>query len=142
MVVRETRLWDGDAGTSHSMRRKEEADDYRYMPDPDLPPLVVTAALLDEERAALPELPAARYARYVGALGLAEDAARTLCSERALGDYFDAAIAGQPAARGRSRRGSPHAGARRAGRAAQRAVAADHRRADQRRAPPRPSWRR
>jgi aspartyl-tRNA(Asn)/glutamyl-tRNA(Gln) amidotransferase subunit B len=98
MVVRETRLWDGDAGTSHSMRRKEEADDYRYMPDPDLPPLVVTAALLDEERAALPELPAARYARYVGALGLAEDAARTLCSERALGDYFDAAIAGQPAA--------------------------------------------
>jgi aspartyl-tRNA(Asn)/glutamyl-tRNA(Gln) amidotransferase subunit B len=78
--------------------RKEEADDYRYLPDPDLPPLVVTAALQDGERAALPELPAARFERYVSALGLAEDDARTLCSERALGDYFDAAVAGQPAA--------------------------------------------
>lgn len=98
VVVRETRLWDADAGTSHSMRRKEEADDYRYMPDPDLPPLVVTDALLDEERAALPELPAARHARYTTTLGLADDAARTLCGTRALGDYFDAAIAGRPTA--------------------------------------------
>ncbi len=94
-VVRETRLWDADAGTSHAMRRKEAVDDYRYMPDPDLPPLVVTDALLAGEQAALPELPAQRYARYTGALGLAGDAARQLCTERAVGDYLDAACAGR-----------------------------------------------
>ncbi|MEZ4365101.1 MAG: Asp-tRNA(Asn)/Glu-tRNA(Gln) amidotransferase subunit GatB [Kofleriaceae bacterium] len=97
-VVRETRLWDGDAGTSHPMRAKEEADDYRYLPDPDLPPLVVDDALLAEETAALPELPSTRYRRYRD-LGLPDADARGLTSERAVGEYFDrvVAAAGGPA---------------------------------------------
>ncbi len=75
------------------MRVKEESDDYRYFPDPDLPPLVVDAALMTAVLRGLPELPAIRFARYVGELGLAPDDARTLIGDRALGDYFDAAVA-------------------------------------------------
>src|SRR5437762_369035 len=62
-VVQETRLWDAAAGVTISMRSKEEAHDYRYFPEPDLPPLVIDAARVDAIRAALPELPAARRAR-------------------------------------------------------------------------------
>ncbi|MCB9559578.1 MAG: Asp-tRNA(Asn)/Glu-tRNA(Gln) amidotransferase subunit GatB [Kofleriaceae bacterium] len=90
-VVQETRLWDGAAGTSQSLRGKEEALDYRYFPDPDLPVLVVDDATIDGLRAGLPELPMARLDRLV-ALGLALDDARTLMVDRDLGDYFDAAL--------------------------------------------------
>jgi aspartyl-tRNA(Asn)/glutamyl-tRNA(Gln) amidotransferase subunit B len=91
-VMRETRLWDADAGTSATMRSKEEANDYRYFPDPDLPPLVVDADTLAAVLRSLPELPAARFGRYMK-LGVASDDARTLVSERSLADYFDAALA-------------------------------------------------
>ncbi|MBP9202385.1 MAG: Asp-tRNA(Asn)/Glu-tRNA(Gln) amidotransferase subunit GatB [Kofleriaceae bacterium] len=96
-IVRETRLWDADLGASATMRTKEEADDYRYLPDPDLPPLVVSEAALAAARAALPELPTARFTRLRG-LGLTGDDARQLLGERAIGDYFDAALAALPAA--------------------------------------------
>ena len=96
-IVQETRLWDADAGQSHSMRGKEEAMDYRYFPDPDLPPLVVDDAQLEAARAALPELPMARLDRWVATHGLAIDDARTLIGERALADAFDAAVAAYPA---------------------------------------------
>src|SRR5512135_2689154 len=64
-IVQETRLWDADAGTSATMRTKEEANDYRYFPDPDLPPLVVDGATMGTVLRSLPELPAARFTRYV-----------------------------------------------------------------------------
>jgi len=101
-VVRETRLWDADAGQSHTMRTKEEANDYRYFPDPDLPPLVVDGALMMNVLRAMPELPVARFERYVRAHGLAPDDARTLVGDRALADYFDAVAKLLPDASGRA----------------------------------------
>jgi len=95
-VVQETRLWDPDRGISASMRSKEQAHDYRYFPEPDLPPVVVDEAWLDRARKALPELPEARHARYLGT-GLSAQDASVLVSERPIGDYFDAALAASPA---------------------------------------------
>jgi aspartyl-tRNA(Asn)/glutamyl-tRNA(Gln) amidotransferase subunit B len=92
-VERETRLWDANAGRSESMRSKEEVSDYRYFPDPDLPPLVVDEAMKAAIAAELPELPAARLERFMNAYGLAFDDAHHLTSERELGDYLDAAVA-------------------------------------------------
>jgi len=91
-VVQETRLWDSDRGVSLSMRSKEEAEDYRYFPDPDLPPLVVADDDLERARDALPELPAARVARLTERFGLSLDDARAVTAERDLADYFDAAV--------------------------------------------------
>ena len=88
-VTRETRLWDAELGTSASMRSKEEANDYRYFPDPDLPPLVVDAGMMATILRSLPELPAARFTRYVKEQGLSPDDARTLIGDRALAEYFD-----------------------------------------------------
>ncbi len=90
-VVQESRLWDADAGTSHAMRSKEEAHDYRYLPDPDLPPLVIDEEWIDRARAALPELPTARRQRLVAEYGLTVADARVLTEERALADWFEAA---------------------------------------------------
>ena len=98
-IERETRLWDASAGQSQTMRSKEEANDYRYFPDPDLPPLVVDGPTMGAVLRSLPELPAARFERYVRG-GLAPDDARTLVGERALADYFDAAIAAHPSEQG------------------------------------------
>ena len=96
-VVQETRLWDPARGRTTSMRGKEEAHDYRYFPDPDLLPVVVDEAWLEEIRAALPELPDARQTRFREAHGLsAYDAAR-LAGDRSLGDYFEACLAHAPA---------------------------------------------
>jgi aspartyl-tRNA(Asn)/glutamyl-tRNA(Gln) amidotransferase subunit B len=89
-IVQETRLWDADAGRSQSMRSKEDALDYRYFPDPDLPPLVVDDALVATTRDALPELPVARQRRWIDDLAIPEDAAAQLAGSRALADYFDA----------------------------------------------------
>jgi aspartyl-tRNA(Asn)/glutamyl-tRNA(Gln) amidotransferase subunit B len=75
------------------MRTKEHAHDYRYFPDPDLPPLVITDGEIERIGAALPELPGARRARLLEAHGLSEDDARTLTEERPLADYFEAASA-------------------------------------------------
>jgi aspartyl-tRNA(Asn)/glutamyl-tRNA(Gln) amidotransferase subunit B len=91
-VVQETRLWDPDRGTSHPMRSKEEAEDYRYFPEPDLPPLVVDEEWIARERAALPELPLARRARYVEALGLPAYDASVLTAERDVAEYFEGVV--------------------------------------------------
>jgi aspartyl-tRNA(Asn)/glutamyl-tRNA(Gln) amidotransferase subunit B len=69
-VAQETRLWDSDTGTTQSMRSKEEANDYRYFPEPDLPPLVVDEAWISDVRSTMPELPAARVDRFVQQYGL------------------------------------------------------------------------
>jgi len=97
-VVQETRLWDAEKQVSRSMRSKEEAHDYRYFPEPDLPPLEVTDAWREDARARLPELPHARLARYMEALKLPEQDATALASERAIATYFDAVVGvdGQP----------------------------------------------
>ena len=91
-IVQETRLWDSDAGTSRSMRTKEEAEDYRYFPDPDLPVVKVESATLEAIKADLPELPMAKCRRYLDDYGLSEDDARTLTAERSLAEFFDSAV--------------------------------------------------
>jgi len=95
-IVQETRLWDPDRGISASMRSKEQAHDYRYFPEPDLPPVVVDEAWQERARKSLPELPEARYARYSG-IGLSAQDAAVLTAERSIGDYFDQALAAAPA---------------------------------------------
>jgi aspartyl-tRNA(Asn)/glutamyl-tRNA(Gln) amidotransferase subunit B len=92
-VVQETRLWDAGAGRTVSMRSKEEAHDYRYFPEPDLPPLEVDAAWVEEIRATLPELPDARRRRFVAQYAIPDYDAAILTQSRALGDYFEAAAA-------------------------------------------------
>jgi aspartyl-tRNA(Asn)/glutamyl-tRNA(Gln) amidotransferase subunit B len=82
VVAQETRLWDSDAGTSHSMRSKEEAMDYRYFPDPDLPPLVVDEATLARLRADLPALPGALRARFERIPGLTGEDLTFLTADR------------------------------------------------------------
>lgn len=91
-VEQETRLWDEARGVTVPMRSKEEARDYRYFPDPDLPPLVVDDALLEAALRDLPELPAARRDRFV-ALGLPEPDAHRLTIEPDVADLFDAVVA-------------------------------------------------
>jgi len=71
-VVQETRRWDDDAGESHAMRNKEDAQDYKYFPEPDLPPIEITDGEIERIRAGLPELPEAKKRRYMGQLGLPE----------------------------------------------------------------------
>jgi aspartyl-tRNA(Asn)/glutamyl-tRNA(Gln) amidotransferase subunit B len=89
-VEQETRLWDTGAGRTVSMRSKEEAHDYRYFPEPDLPPLEVPAAWIEEIRGALPELPDARRRRFVADYAIPDYDAAILTQSRALGDYFEA----------------------------------------------------
>ncbi|MGE0043079.1 MAG: Asp-tRNA(Asn)/Glu-tRNA(Gln) amidotransferase subunit GatB, partial [Vicinamibacterales bacterium] len=99
-VVQETRLFDSALGRTYSMRSKEEAHDYRYFPEPDLPPLVVSAGRRDAIAAALPELPEARRARFVAEYGLPEYDAALLTQARGLADYFEetASACGRPKA--------------------------------------------
>jgi aspartyl-tRNA(Asn)/glutamyl-tRNA(Gln) amidotransferase subunit B len=92
VIVQETRLYDAAHHRTRSMRGKEDADDYRYFPDPDLPPLMVTDADIAAIRNVMPELPAARQARYQSNLGLPEADAEQLCSDRATADYFEALL--------------------------------------------------
>jgi aspartyl-tRNA(Asn)/glutamyl-tRNA(Gln) amidotransferase subunit B len=97
-VVQETRLWDQAAGETLSMRSKEEAHDYRYFPEPDLPPLMVEEARIAAIAREMPELPDARRRRFVAAYGLPEYDAGQLTQSPALGNYFEAAVrAGAPA---------------------------------------------
>jgi len=101
-VVQETRLWDSAAGVTVSMRSKEEAHDYRYFPEPDLPPLVVRAEQVTAIRDAMPELPDARRRRFVAAHGLPEYDALLLTQSRALAEFFEAAVAAGAGAKGAS----------------------------------------
>jgi len=97
-VVQETRLWDAGAGRTVSMRSKEEAHDYRYFPEPDLPPLVVDAERLTRIREAMPELPDSRRARFVAAHGLSPYHAGQVTQSRVVADFFEATVAaGAPA---------------------------------------------
>lgn len=91
-VVQETLLWDPNKLETRQMRSKEEAHDYRYFPEPDLPPIIVTSALLDEIKEELPELPDVRFERFVKDLGLKEDDAEILTESRYLADYFEEAL--------------------------------------------------
>ena len=93
-VVQETRLFDSAAGRTLSMRSKEEAHDYRYFPEPDLPPLVVDEARIAAVRASMPELPEARRARLVAQYGLPEYDAGVLTQSAGLADFFEAVAAG------------------------------------------------
>jgi len=97
-IVQETRLFDSTSGVTVSMRSKEEAHDYRYFPEPDLPPVSVSAERLAAVRAALIELPDARRQRFSAAYGLSEYDAGQLTQSREAADYFEAAVhAGAPA---------------------------------------------
>src|SRR5207247_7007287 len=97
-VVHETRSWDAGAGVTVSLRSKEEAHDYRYFPEPDLPPLEVTEDRIDAIRRLMPELPDARRSRLVAQYALPEYDATQLTQSRALADYFEATVrAGAPA---------------------------------------------
>ena len=91
-IVQETRLWEADRGYTRSMRSKEFAHDYRYFPEPDLVPLRLDRAWVDEIRAALPELPRARRQRFVSQYGVPAYDAEVLTQSRALADYYEASV--------------------------------------------------
>ncbi|MCH8037819.1 MAG: Asp-tRNA(Asn)/Glu-tRNA(Gln) amidotransferase GatCAB subunit B, partial [Proteobacteria bacterium] len=87
----ETRLYDSDKNETRSMRSKEEANDYRYFPDPDLLPVEITADYVEAVRATMPELPDVKRQRFVDDYGLKTDDASILTGSRALADYFESA---------------------------------------------------
>jgi len=89
-VIQETRGWDEHSGSTRPLRSKEDAHDYRYFPDPDLPVITLDPALIASESQALPELPLARASRFVADLGLSPYDAEVLTQERARADYFEA----------------------------------------------------
>jgi aspartyl-tRNA(Asn)/glutamyl-tRNA(Gln) amidotransferase subunit B len=93
-VRQETRLWDSASGVTISMRSKEEAHDYRYFPEPDLPPLVLDHARIAAIRSAMPDLPDVRRKRFVEAYGLPDYDAGQVTQTRALAEYFEAAVRG------------------------------------------------
>ncbi len=99
-LVQETRHWDEDSGTTKTMRSKEEAFDYRYFPEPDIPALEPDDAWIREIRRSLPELPRARRARYVDELGLKPEVARVLVADGAAVALFEGTVAlgAEPAA--------------------------------------------
>jgi aspartyl-tRNA(Asn)/glutamyl-tRNA(Gln) amidotransferase subunit B len=90
-VIQESRLWNSAEGRTYSMRSKEQAHDYRYFPEPDLPPLIVSADFLAETKKKLPELPEARRARMIAEYELATQDAATLTASREFADRFEAA---------------------------------------------------
>ena len=90
-VTQETRLWDANEGRTYSMRSKEQAHDYRYFPEPDLPPLVVSHEFLERRTAELPELPEARRKRMIAEYDLSVQDAHTLTASREFADRFEAA---------------------------------------------------
>ena len=96
-VVQETRLYDPDKGETRSMRSKEEANDYRYFPDPDLLPLEVDAALIESVRATLPELPDQKAARFSTQYGLSAYDAGVLTASRELAAYYEEVVLAAPA---------------------------------------------
>ncbi len=88
-IVQETRLYDSDKHETRSMRSKEEAHDYRYFPDPDLPPMVLEDSFIEEVRATLPELPTEKRARFETELGLSADDAAMMTADREVADFFE-----------------------------------------------------
>ncbi len=92
-VIQATRLWDPDRKETRSMRTKEDAQDYRYFPDPDLPPLVIGQDWIDRVRSEMPELPGALRARFTGEYGLPEYDSLVLTSSKAMAGYYEAVVA-------------------------------------------------
>ncbi len=92
-VVQATRLWDPDKKETRQMRSKEDAQDYRYFPDPDLPPLVIAQDWIDRVKADMPELPAAMRERFIRDYGLPEYDALILTSSQAMATYYEAVVA-------------------------------------------------
>ncbi len=93
-LVQETRRWDSDTGVTESMRTKEQAHDYRYFPEPDLMPVVLTEAQVEAWRATLPELPRQKRERFMAEYGIPEYDARVLAAQKDVADYFDEAARG------------------------------------------------
>jgi aspartyl-tRNA(Asn)/glutamyl-tRNA(Gln) amidotransferase subunit B len=91
-IQQQTFLWDPNANRSIPMRSKEDANDYRYFPEPDLLPVIVTTEMIDNAKTTLPELPAARKERFITTLGIAQDTAIVLTSEKQIADYFEKVI--------------------------------------------------
>jgi aspartyl-tRNA(Asn)/glutamyl-tRNA(Gln) amidotransferase subunit B len=91
-VIQETRLYDADKDQTRSMRSKEEANDYRYFPDPDLLPVVVDEAFKAQVKATMPELPDAKKQRFKEQYGLDDESTTILTSSRPLADYFEAVV--------------------------------------------------
>ncbi len=96
-VVQETRRWDVEAGATFLMRTKEDAHDYRYFPEPDLMPVVLSEAQIADWARGLPETPRQRRARFASEYSLPEYDARVLAADKAVGDYFEAAARGSKA---------------------------------------------
>ncbi|MGH9840173.1 MAG: Asp-tRNA(Asn)/Glu-tRNA(Gln) amidotransferase subunit GatB, partial [Blastocatellia bacterium] len=90
-ILQETRLWNDREGKTYTMRSKEDAHDYRYFPEPDLPPLEVSDAWIESLKTSLPELPEVRRQRFMRQYELSADEAFTLTGERELADYFESA---------------------------------------------------
>jgi aspartyl-tRNA(Asn)/glutamyl-tRNA(Gln) amidotransferase subunit B len=90
-LQQETRLWDERAAETRVMRSKEEAHDYRYFPEPDLPPLIIADEFIERVRESMPELPEARRRRFMDQYGLSYNDASQLTSERSLADYYEKA---------------------------------------------------
>jgi aspartyl-tRNA(Asn)/glutamyl-tRNA(Gln) amidotransferase subunit B len=99
-IVQETRLFDPATGMTRSMRGKEEAHDYRYFPDPDLVPLVISDDWIEDTRLSLPELPEVKRLRYQEELGLSPYDAEVLTADRELAAYYEACLAAGAAAKG------------------------------------------
>ncbi|OGO12917.1 MAG: hypothetical protein A2Z66_03630 [Chloroflexi bacterium RBG_13_66_10] len=97
-VAQETLRWNESRGETYPERGKEEANDYRYFPEPDLPPLAIDPAWVERIRSSLPELPWARRNRFVTRIGLSADAAGILTAERAIADFFEAVLSAAPEA--------------------------------------------
>jgi len=93
-VVQETRLYDADDDSTRAMRSKEEANDYRYFPDPDLLPVKLEEGLLEQLQASLPELPDVKQARFMDEYSLNQEDAEQLSASRAMADYFEQVVAG------------------------------------------------
>jgi aspartyl-tRNA(Asn)/glutamyl-tRNA(Gln) amidotransferase subunit B len=91
-VVQKTLLWDANKQITRKMRTKEEAHDYRYFPEPDIPPVIVTEELLNEVKENLPELPDVRLRRFMDELGLSEEDSIVLTESRYLADYYESIL--------------------------------------------------
>ncbi len=91
-IVQETRTFDPSTGLTHPMRTKEEAEDYRYFPEPDLLPLVIPPQWLEEIKANMPELPEERLERFIKELGLDQYSAKVLTDNKELGDFFEESL--------------------------------------------------
>ena len=91
-VVQETRRWDDSKGTSYAMRSKEDAQDYKYFPEPDLPPIELSNEYVQNIKDTLPELPEAKKARYISEYGLSEYDANMICSDKNYAKLFDTTV--------------------------------------------------